>query len=537
MDKLKTVSTVLILIVAFSVLFLIGGPAAAESIRDSITGELEFKAYYNDVSGNEDLSFMTEGANVLSDVYFYYQPTPESSDAIHWKGMLYMHGTDDPQYQVQGRTLRVQNIYLTANRPEVWEVTGGYFSEQYSGYTMNSTLLGVNSWYNFTPDLTLRALGGRVQRARTGEQYARYAGGFRLDWTMMEGQSFNFTYMRTKDDDNSLTGSSKPDNPDTITNTVKSTGYEGTFFDGMFNLNAEWARSDYDTGLDTDNYDGEDARKVEMDFTPVSSSRFEASYEEVDPNFRTAQGFASKDKERYEFYWDQQVAEPLRFDVEYITWEDGVESVSEHGVDNWISNIYYQPGEAGYWQPEFSLSVENREDDGGDTDKIENKADEFTWEAELSNQFTENHELNLSYYQEDDDQDSEVSGIWRVDYSGNYEQLGLPVDHNFFLEYREDENDLGGNEEIDRRNRVENRLIFGQGEKEEIDLFHNYQNEHADGQAEIVKHNFGLDYTYLINRKFDSKVSLGYEQTDSEDKGSTDDYQEETLEFNYKTQF
>ncbi len=511
-------------------------PVTAGSFRDAITGDLEFKAYYNNVTGKEDLSFKTEGANVLSDIYFYYQPTPENNNSIRWKGMLYLHGTDDPQYQVHERTLRVQNLYLTANQPDEWEVTGGYFSEQYTGYTMNSTLLGVNSWYNFTPDFTFRALVGREHRARSGEQYARYAGGFMLDYAVMEGHAFQFTYMKTKDDDSSLGGSSKPDESDTATNTVKSTSYEGEFAGGMVEVNGEWARSDYDTELDSKDYDEEDARKLEFDFTPLDSTSFEASYEKVDPDFETLQGFASTDRERYELYWDQQIMETFRFDLEYINWEDGLEAPSTHGVDNWISNFSYRPETKGIWEPEFNFSIESRKDDGGETGP-QNKADEFTWEAEFANQLTEHHQFSLSYYKEDDDQDSEVSGLWRLDYGGEYPRLGLPLNYDFFVEYREDENKLGGGSAIDRRVRVENRLVFGEGEKEEIDLYHNYQNEHAAGEAEIVKHNFGFDYTYLINRKFDSKLSLGYEQTDSEDKGSDNDYKEETLEANYKTSF
>jgi hypothetical protein len=530
MKKTKTSLAFLLIVFALTAGFI--HPLLAGVIRDSISGDLEFRAYYDQISGNEDLSFKDEGFNYLTDLYLYYQPSREETNGIQYRGMVYLQGTDDEQYQTRGDEWRLQNIYLTATRPEKWEFTGGYFSNRYTRYTMNSTLLGVDGWFKPTENFRMRIFAGREHRARGDEQFARYAGGIRAEVERFDNHLLGFNYVHSKDHESSLDSGEKDTISDTEDNEVYSFDYTGSFFDKMLQAEAEIAMSEGDTG-GKDGYDNEKAQRIQLRFRPLRQTRLSGKYEKVDPDFKTLQGFASSNRERYEFKLDQQISKNWDLEADYITWEDGLgDEIKEREIKNWRGRTVYRTESEILGRQEWSLSFEKRKD------KESKQTDEQIWEIGLDNSFSRKHRLEIYYSYEEDDADSDQLGLWRANYTGQFEPYEFPVRYNLNTEYREDEDESLSGSNTDRRYRIENNLDLGRGRRETLSLFHHYQNEDSANTEEIIRVSYGAGYSYLFSRETGNTLSLIYEVNDVTDKEDPSrDYKEKTIELNTKISF
>ncbi|MFP4687507.1 MAG: hypothetical protein ACLFN5_05285 [bacterium] len=533
MKKIKIVATFFLLFFTFLTIFLY--PLQAGVIRDSISGDLEFRAYYDQISGNEDLSFKTEGFNYLTDLYLYYQPSREETNGVQYRGMLYLQGTDDPQYQTRGDNWRLQNVYLTATRPEKWEMTGGYFSNRYTRYTMNSTLLGINGWFKPTENFRMRLFSGREHRARSSEQHARYAGGVRAEVERFDNHLLGFNYVRSKDHKSSLDDGELDGVSDTAANEVYSFDYTGSFFEKMLEVDGEVAMSEGDTDSSSSggDYDNEKARRIRIRLRPLDKTRLTGRYEKVDPGFETLQGFASTNRKRYEFGLSQDISNNWDLGVDYITWEDGLgDEIKTKEIKNWRTRTAYRNQSDFLGDQEWSLSFEKREDDES------KETDENIWEVGLDNRFSRKHRINIYYSYEEDDADSDQLGLWRVGYNGRFEPYEFPVDYDFNTEYREDEDKTVSGLNTDRRIRVENNLTLGRGRRESLALFHHYQKEKTAGLDDVFRTSYGAGYTYLFSRETGNSLSLLYEVNDIEDKEDpTRDYKEKSIELNTKVSF
>ncbi|GEM_PF-3522643 len=505
-------------------------PVTAGVWRESISGDLEFRAYYDRITGNEDLSYKTDGANYLTDLYFYFQPSREETNGIHYRGMFYLQGTDDPQYQTRGDNWRVQNVYLTATSPGEWELTGGHFSSRYTQYTMNSTLLGLDGWLHATDNFRLKTFAGRQRRARSNEQYARYAGGVRGELEPFANHELGLNYIHTQDHTGSLSGADLDGVGDTIDNTVYSLDYEGSFFDRKLRLDGEIATSEGELDSDTD-YDNELARRIRGRVRPFTGTQFTARYEKVDPDFETEQGFANTDRRRREFRFDQRLTDRWDLNAEYSNWENIDSDVDQRDVTNWLVFTSYQSEIDYFGTQQWDLSFE-RDKDSGD-----NEADEKVWEFGLDNLFTPAHRVNIRYFreEEEDEEDNETDiSILRLGYSGDFQPYELPLNYDLSTEYREDDIEDG----TDRRWRLENDFTVQRTDDETFSFYHHYQTDKDAEYDDIVRHSYGADYTYVLCPEFGNRITLGYEETDTTDKEDSDrDYREQTFELNVEASF
>jgi hypothetical protein len=523
----------------------------ADSIRESISGDLDVRAYYNEVGGNENLSFMTEGPNVLTDLYFYYDDKIGQNDGIQLSGELYLQGTDDPQYQIRNDEIRLQNIFLTAEKQNEWKFTGGYYSERYTQYTMNSVLLGLNGWLQLSENARLRAFAGRANRARPGNKLRRFAGGSRLEYTPFENQMLAVSYVQTEDDEDSLDGT-ELNGVDTFSNSVTSIDYEGEFESQNLTVSGEWATSDFDSepAGGGSSIDGEVARKAELRWRPVEITEFSGKYEEVDPGFNTLSGFATTDRKSYRLNWNQVVTESINFQSQYEKWNDGLESNTQNDVTRWEVDARWTPtsNDNAYWRKELAVLYESRENEGADPgldDGGANDSDEHLWDLELWNQFGKN-ELIIGYNWDENALETTVREEWTMNFSRRFEKLGftestsveIPLSYYLNTSYKEDQDDQGSTSEVDRSVRIDNQVILAEGRREEISLSHGYLNEHSDGDQEIITESYGVSYSRIINRELGTRISLSYDFTDNRDKGdSSQEYDEEQIQARFTTSF
>jgi hypothetical protein len=290
--------------------------------------------------------------------------------------------------------------------------------------------------------------------------------------------------------------------------------------------------SEGDTG-GKDGYDNEKAQRIQLRFRPLRQTRLSGKYEKVDPDFKTLQGFASSNRERYEFKLDQQISKNWDLEADYITWEDGLgDEIKEREIKNWRGRTVYRTASEILGRQEWSLSFEKRED------KESKQTDEQIWEIGLDNSFSRKHRLEIYYSYEEDDADSDQLGLWRANYTGQFEPYEFPVRYNLNTEYREDEDESLSGSNTDRRYRIENNLDLGRGRRETLSLFHHYQNEDSANTEEIIRVSYGAGYSYLFSRETGNTLSLIYEVNDVTDKEDPSrDYKEKTIELNTKISF
>lgn len=519
------------------------GSVRADSLRQSLSGDLDLRAYYNDVEGNKGNSFLTEGPGVLSDVYFYYDNTSSDTSQIQWDGLLYLQGTDDPRFEIRGDKVRLRNAYLTAERPEHWKATGGYFSENYSSFTLNSSLLGLNTSYHLSDSSRFRLFGGRDSRARPQESFRRYVYGGRFEWDPAEKNTLSLSSVRTEDDDESLSqGEAIGISPEE--NIVGSIEYNGQVTENL-QIQAEYASSNFDSSpaTDTGSADHERAAKTSLRWRPFQATELRGYYEEVDPNFTTLSGFARTDRELYQLNWNQKLSRSLSLLTEYEIWEDGLESTTTNDVTDWTVETNYTPRASAGWLKRASVFYEDRENEGETegidfSDNDNNDEDQYRWGADLSNEFGAT-DFDVGYSEERYESDSET--IQQVDATLSHRfDLSVPVTYSVNGLYKTNVNEQGAGSQdaVDRTVRVSNEMFLARGRAQELRLYHRYLNEDVDNAEELVDHTIGTEFQYTLNRKIDSRLSFSCEFFDHTDKGNPNqEYQEETLELRYQTPF
>lgn len=512
----------------------------AQRWSESLGGDFSLRLYNNSVTGNEALSFKTEGPNYLTEANVVYQSDWGSGeDAVELEGLFSLRGTDDEQFQVRDDTLRLQNVYFTARKRDHWEATAGYFNEQFTSYTMSTSLLGLNGYYSLTDDVRLSFFAGRDRRARGNNQFRRWASGSRINWSLSENHDLGFSYVQTRDQIGSLDESERQGIGDTLSNQVMSLDYSGRpGIEGM-RMQAEFAVSDHDTsptesGGENNN---ETAQLLELNFSPEAYGQFNASYEKVDPNFETESGFATQDRKRWRLGWRGSFLRAWSAQLQFEDWEDGLESTRQNEVQNWQLGGDYAPKRRGYWVYTFSASINDRQNEGRPASGDANEADERDYELSTRQTLGKN-KFDLSYVYEDQKADSEINRSIDFGYQRSLEIMNQSLDYSFSSNYREEENELGSSSEIDRSVDFSNNLLIGSGQRERIELYHGYRNEHSDGASEIVTEKFGASYNYTLSEKWARELSASYSQNDVEDQGDpTQSYKEETVELNFSTEF
>lgn len=535
----------LILLAVALVSSFIGSPGQAKSLRESLSGDLNLRAYYNDLSGNKDNSFLTEGPGFLSDVYFYYDNTSPDTSQIQWNGLLYLQGTDDPRFEIRNDKVRVRNVYLTAHRQNHWKATGGYFTESFSSLTFNSSLLGLNTQYHLTDTMRFKLFGGRANRARPGNSLRRYAEGSRLEWSPVADNTLSLSYVRTHDDEGSLDSDELSGiGSDTATNVVKAIEYDGQITDEI-QVRGEFALSDFDTepASGASSVENQDATQLYLRWRPVQQTEVRTYYEKVDPDFHTLSGFARTDRELSRLNWNQKITSSISVLSEYEVWENGLEGTTTDDVTSWSLETNYTPRSTGWWRRRLVVYYESRENEG-ETEGIDfdgtdsNDEDQYLWGADLSNQFGQTG-FDLGYSREHFGSDSETINLLDVSLNHRFE-FQIPLTYTASGTYKETEDKLGSgqNPNVDRSVRFNNEVILAEGRAQELRFYHRYSNEDASNSAELVDHTVGTEFRHVLDRKLDSRLSFSYELYDHTDKGDpTQDYQEQTVELQYQTPF
>jgi hypothetical protein len=501
---------------------------------EAFGGDLQVRVYHNNISGNEALSFKTQGLNYSSEINFGYNDRWGADDEVRVQGLANFQLSDDPRYQIRDDTIRLQNAYITANRPDHWMARAGYFSENFSSYTFSSSLLGLNGSYSLTDGLTLRLLAGRDHRARAGQQYARYSGGWRTEWApTKENYEFGLSYVQTRDHVNSLQEAERSNVSDTISNEVWGIDYQHRFDYLNSRLEAEWARSNFDTDVTSDagQREGDNALNIGIQLRPGAIGNVTMDFEEVDPGFESSAGFATSDRRRYRLGWDRSFTPLFSMRGDYERWEDGLESTRENRVKDWSLEAAYGFGFESFWRPALEASVQNRVNDGFENSSI-NESDRETYRLSMNNRLGAS-DVNFEYSLQDRKSDSETRGQLGFDLRAPLELGGYSFTYYLDSQYEELENDLGVQSEIDRRLRYENRLVLAEGEQESIELKQGYQESDGANSRPIVRESGGVSYRYMINRQTGDEISVSYNFTDNEDKGNSDqNYREETFEMN-----
>ncbi|MFB6345081.1 MAG: hypothetical protein ABEK50_04815 [bacterium] len=511
---------------------------AAESFTEALNGNLKLRVYYNDVTGNQALSFKTPGLNYLSDLTMTYNKVlgGNSDDAIRVNGLVNFRGTDDPQYQVRKDTLRLQNAYVTAEKRDQWKFTGGYFNQRFTSYTMSTSLLGINSYYALTKSVDFYLFTGRDRRARPNNQYARFAGGSRLAWSVNPQHSVGLSYVRTEDQTGSLSGDERSGVGDTVTNGVVGLDYTGSFDLYKSNVEAEVARSNVDTAPNSQNGEssGDLARRLSIRNSVPAVGHLQLKYEKVDPGFKTVSGFATADRQRYSLSWRSQFenvfGERWYFRANYENWEDGLESPRQHSVQDWVLEATHDPQNGGFFNSVANFSIESREDEGSTAQNDANESDRMVYSVTSENRLGESS-LDLDYSYEDRSSDSQTLNRFETTLDHPFELSGFNMNYTFDGVYEVESDNLGPRETTDKRFKINNEVVVGENTRENIRLRHGYQEEDAAGAGTITRTTLGLSFDYLFNRTAGNKVSLSYLVNDNDDEGDpTQNYKEETID-------
>lgn len=498
------------------------------------------RAYYNDIHGSDNASPKTEGPGILSDLYFNYYQSIGEDRPIEIDALTYFHGTDDPRFEIKGDEVRLQNGYVTVRQEESFEVTGGYFSENFSEWTINQSALGLSGSYYLTDNFKFKTFGGRTQRHIANQQYDRFAWGSQLKLIPFENQTISLNYTRTKDDLTSLSDDEdNVNNP--VDNSVTSLKYTGDLVNRGIYLEAEFAESQSDPGRTGRDVDHKHAQRANASFRPFSATRIRMKYERVDPLFITRLGFASTNRETYQFRAQQDIGLGLSLSTDLEWWNDGLEGLREtNDVDNYKTSLNFDRKFTENWDGEVELGFEQRINEGrnpGIDPSGFNDAEERIYNILVSNQFYKN-DLNVEYYQEDDDLADEKIMQWDLQYRLDFLVFDLPMRFETSPLYEINEQQNMGQAQEDYRIDWGNRLVLGADLDQSINLQYDYLMDDPARSGEVVTNFLKTGYRHIWSRKYDSSVEFSMSIRDRNDHDSSSrSFLEEVIELTLSTKF
>ena len=508
---------------AVLVVFILPAEVGGEEITQSISGDVDLRAYYDNIRGNEELSFKEDGFNYLTDLYFYYDRTLGEDNDVVLDGLLYLRATDDGQYQTSDDRVRVENIHLTAERNGSWHLTGGYFSERYSALTMNMSQLGVKGNYQLGEDIKWSSFAGRDRRA-SGDQPRRMSGGTQLAWQESENASWNINYVRTRDHASSV------DEPATVqSNEILSLVGEREHGDGMVRMSGEVARGEITT--DGTEFDNQLAYRGDLRLRPREDLRFNYRFDRADENFEslTASFRENRILHRGRVEYDPQEWGMENWSYHFVGQRDIDEATRSDTRDRRVirGGINYRGG-YDRWLRDLTLEKRRRwrEDKTTDEDErvqeIEAMFDLGVAELLLGTTFEDQRKA--------DDRTREHSSVLYWDRTF----FGVPVDFETGFDYRKTRT---SDRQYDRRNIFEQRLVLGRG-GEQIFLDYRYDYDRRGTTGDLVQEQFEASFERQLLPEYNGVLSLSFEWFDNRDKeDSSRNYSEYTYELGFRGQF
>ena len=119
---------------------------------------LSSEVYYQDVKGNEEKTTLDEGwfyaENLILDL------NHALTDKIKFQGYTHVRSSNDPFHQIDNRDLMFVEGYVRLY-DEFYELWGGDYAEDYTPYTLSTSLLGAKGFYTYNDWIKVSALYGR----------------------------------------------------------------------------------------------------------------------------------------------------------------------------------------------------------------------------------------------------------------------------------------------------------------------------------------------------------------------------------------
>ncbi len=529
MNYLKIVAVFLAVLALISCRTIVFTPPvqAGNFFRESLSGELDMRVYYDSIRGNEELSFKEDGVNYLSDVYFYYNKMVGMDDNIALNGQLYLRATDDRRFQTRNDRVRVENLYLTAERNGFWHLTGGYFSENYSSLTMNTTQLGLKGNYRLREDLTLSAFGGRDRRARS-DQYRRTSIGGQVNWLESDRTEWKLNIVRTRDHKSSA------DIEDLArSNEVISMATRREELDGMLSFRGEIASSRVEEG-DTE-HSGKHAYRANLNLSPTDALRAGYRFERTDELFESFTASSRQDRilHRSNLDYNPQFLNLERFGFNFMGQRDidEVTKGDERDRRSLRGGLDYR-GAPGDWLTDFSLANERYWDEAQSAD-LDERLNEIELYLDLGWS-----DLMLASTYEDQHGEAERARAHQAVLFWDYHLLGIPINLETGIEYRKDREEDGGENIYNRRSVIEQHATLGRGDARlGLDYRYDYDRR-GGGGGDVVQEEIETRFDYFLDRDFERILSLRFEWFDNRDKADSQrDYSEYTYELRFRSQF
>jgi hypothetical protein len=256
------------------------------------------EVYYQDVRGKETNSSLEEGWMFLDDLIM--DLNQELAEKAKFQGYLHFRGSNDYQHQINERSVMFVEGYARLaddENPEFYEIWGGDYAEEYSTYTLNTSLLGAKAFYKPKKWMKVSALFGR-NRDKSLDDYARYTAGGKVTFNYKDHLTFGATIINSEVDKNSLTGNSSIGDQ---TNRVYGGDMKLSLLKDSLHFEVEFARSLYHEDKRESSFrkEKDNAILVKGDISPVENLIISAAFERVEPWFHSVLGSASQDVQRF----------------------------------------------------------------------------------------------------------------------------------------------------------------------------------------------------------------------------------------------
>ncbi|MBN1255764.1 MAG: hypothetical protein JXA50_10870 [Deltaproteobacteria bacterium] len=300
MDNMRLLS----LCIAITIFLLPITVSAINWEKGSFDIYLSSEGYYNYVRGNEEKSSLEQGwfyvENLILDL------NHEFTDKIKFQGYTHFRNSNDSLHQIDEREWMFVEGYFRLY-DEFYELWGGDYAEDYTPYTLSTSLLGAKGFYKYNDWIKVSALYGR-NRDQDLDDYIQNTTGGRIELFYKEHLTLGGTFIYSDVERDSLRADSSLGDQ---FNQVFGGDLHLSLWSDRLHFDAEYARSIY-------NYDERDktlrdqygnAFLARGDISPRDNLTIRAEFERVEPWFYSTMGYASADVQR------------VKGEIEYAPWE------------------------------------------------------------------------------------------------------------------------------------------------------------------------------------------------------------------------
>ncbi len=261
------------------------------------TGKMNFTftsdVYYQDVVGMEESSLLHEGWNYLEELQGDFTQQLIKGK-LNVDAHFHIRTSNDPQHQIAERDFMFVEGYARLYN-DAFEIWGGDYAENYTSYTLSTSLLGLKSSCQIKDWLKVYVLWGR-NRDEELDGYVRYTAGGRVE-LIHKGITLGTTVVYSDVDRDSL----KEDSPigDEL-NYVFGADLHLSLWDRL-KIDGEFARSIYNEDQRDESVDDiyDSAYLLSAELILRSNLTLKGEFERVEPWFRSVHGSPSSDMQRY----------------------------------------------------------------------------------------------------------------------------------------------------------------------------------------------------------------------------------------------